>query len=311
MARAMPSSTSPRRLPPDLPVGVLSHPELASAGVTRTMRRRMLRSGRWVAIGPGKGVVTHTGSLHGADASRSALLMVGPSARLGGMSALIEDGLKGYDEPLTHIWVPKGCEKSTRGLPDAVRLHETRRWVADDSVTVGVPRSRPDVATVQAALWAVSARQAALCLVMPIQQRMVRADDVAVQLDRIARHEFRTMLRAVLADIRLGAESLNELDFAHECRARGIPEPTRQSRRKLSSGSVVLDVFWDKFGVCVEVNGAGHDALGVSMRDELRLADLQTQGDAALPLSVLTLRADPGPFFEALKRLLRSRGWTG
>lgn len=227
------------------------------------------------------------------------------------MSALIRDGLVGYDERLTHIWVPKGCEKSTHGLPDHVRVHETRRWVAGDSVTVGVPRSRPAVATVQAALWAVSARQSALCLVMPIQQRLVRVDDVAVQLDRVARHKFRTMLRAVLADIRLGAESLNELDFARECRVRGIPEPTRQRRRKLSSGSVVLDNFWDEFGVCVEVNGAGHDALGVSMRDELRLADLQTQGEAALPLSVLTLRVDPDPFFEALKRLLRSRGWRG
>jgi len=167
------------------------------------------------------------------------------------------------------------------------------------------------VATVQAALWAVSARQAALCLVMPIQQRMVRAPDVGTELDKIKRHKFRKMLRAVMGDLLLGVQSLNELDFALECRRRNFPEPTRQVRRTLPSGQVVLDVWWDQFNVCVEVNGTGHDQLDVAMRDEVRLADLQAGGAIALPLSILTLRVDPEPFFESLRRVLRSRGWTG
>jgi hypothetical protein len=49
--------------------------------------------------------------------------------------------------------------------------------------------------------------------------------------------------------------------------------------------------------------------LDVAMRDEVRLAQLQATGDAALPMSVLTLRVDPEPFFSALRQVLISRGW--
>lgn len=256
-------------------------------------------------------MILHNGPLRGDQAKRAALIRVGPGARLGGITALQVGGLEGYTEPRTHIWVPKSSTKDRRDLPDDIVLHETRRWTAQDCLAIGLPRSTPVVATVQAALWAVSRRQAALCLVMPVQQRLVRATDLVPELDRITRHEFLPMLRAVLGDIVQGVHSLNELDFATQCRRRGLPEPSRQVRRTLPSGKVVLDVFWDTYGVCVEVNGVGHDHMVTAMRDEVRLADLQTQGNAALPLSVLTLRADPDPFFASLTQLLRSRGWQG
>ena len=112
----------------------------------------------------------------------------------------------------------------------------------------------------------------------------------------------------VVVDLGGGAQSLNEIDFAVECRRRGMPEPSRQVVCELSSGRCYLDVRWDAQQVCVEINGAGHGRLDVALRDEVRIADLQTRGDAAIPVSVLTLRCDPDPFFEALKRLLASRG---
>lgn len=238
-------------------------------------------------------------------------MQVGAGARLGGVTSLEVDGLKGFEEPRIHIWVPKSRRKlvPTHDISRRVVLHETRRWVLDDSVEVGLPRSKRAVATMQAALWARSPRQAALCLVMPIQQRLVRADDVALELARVRRHEFRRLLTSVLADIMGGAQSLNELDFAAECRRRGLPEPTRQQVRQLPSGRAYLDVRWSKFRVSLEVNGAGHDGLDVAMRDEVRIAHLQATGDAAIPVSVLTLRVDPEPFFDALRQVLVSRGW--
>lgn len=290
--------------------GVATLTELARAGVSRATRRSRIGSGHWRAIGA-KGVVLHTGPLVGEQAWQAALIRVGPSARLGGVTALQAGGLQGFTEPRTHIWVAKSFTKDDRELPDDIVLHETRRWTAKDCMAAGIPRSSPAVATVQAALWARSARQSALCLVMPVQQQLVRPEDVVAELDRVQQHQYRSMLRAVAGDLLLGVHSLNELDFATECRRRGLPEPTRQVRRKLPSGRVVLDVFWDDYGICVEVNGAGHDQLLTSMRDEVRLTDLQAQGDAAIPLSVLTLRVEPDPFFVALAGLLRSRGWKG
>ncbi|WP_156971744.1 hypothetical protein [Knoellia flava] len=279
--------------------------------MTRGHRRAMVTSGRWRAVRR-KGIVL--GSPRAADEVsareamwREALLRVGPSARLGGITALQAAGLVGYDEPRIHVWVRRGDEK---GSALGVALHETRRWGRDDAVDCGVPRSTPAVATVQAALWAVSLRQAMLCLVMPVQQRLVRAEDVAVELSRVKRHRFRKALQAGIRDIALGAESLNELDFASACRRRGLPEPTRQVRRQLAGGRAVLDARWEEYGVVVEINGAGHHALDIAMRDEIRIADLQLQGDVVFPMSVLTLRCDPEPLFEALARALRARGWN-
>lgn len=290
--------------------GVVSLAMLEEAGIARRLRRAHVRAGRWRRI-PGRGIVLHNGPLADEAAWRAALLEVGPAARLGGVTALQAHGLKGFDEPWVHIWVPKGSQKATPSelSHQLVQLHETRRWTENDAVCTGAPRSKPAVATVQAALWARSRRQAALCLVMPVQQRLVRVEEVADELARVKRHEYRTMLGAVIADIAGGAQSLNEIDFAIECRHRGLPEPSRQAVCRLSSGRCYLDVRWDAYRVAVEVNGAGHDGLDVALRDEVRIADLQSRGDAAIPLSVLTLRCHPEPFFEALRRLLMARGW--
>lgn len=171
-----------RRPRPDLAddlevtAGVLPSAALRRSGVTRGLKRAMVDGGRWRAV-PGKGIVVPGGR---ADEARwrEALMRVGPQARLGGVTALEVDGLRGFAEPWIHIWVPKGFEKQR--VPE-VRLHETRRWTEADAAGSGVPRSNRAVSTVQAALWSVTLRQAALCLVMPIQQRIVPAEQVAVE----------------------------------------------------------------------------------------------------------------------------------
>lgn len=287
--------------------GVLPLSVLRDAKVTRGRQRAMVAAERWRTL-PGKGVIIGPSAVSREAAWREALMAIGPGARLGGVTALESHGLVGFTELLIHVWIQKGLEKQSH--PD-VRVHETRRWCVDDAMPNGLPRSRPAVATVQAALWAVSLRQAMLCMVMPIQQRLVTGDDVGVELDRVKRHRFRKPLQAGLRDIRLGAESLNEIDFAVACRQRQLPEPDRQEVRELPNGRAVLDVYWKRYRVVVEVNGAGHNALDVAMRDEVRLTDLQIQGDLVVPLSVLTLRCDPDPIFDALARVFRARGWPG
>jgi hypothetical protein len=287
---------------------VLRLADLKSLDISRAVVRTHVEAGRWTAL-PHRGLVLDNGPIDdGPAAWMRAVVEVGAGARLGGITALQAAGLQGFHEPLIHVWVAKSRSKQHI---QGVRVHETRRWSAPDSVAVGIPRSSPAVATVQGALWSRSRRQALLALVMPIQQRLARPADVAAELSKIRRHEFRTMLQSSIGDIMDGAHSLGELDFAGQCRRRGLPEPSRQVVTRTSLGRVYLDVRWTQYGVAVEINGAGHDRLDVAMRDEVRLLDLMSAGDAAVPLSVLTLRCDPDPFFGALVRLLRSRGWPG
>ncbi|HEX5512674.1 MAG TPA: hypothetical protein VFX41_13260 [Actinomycetales bacterium] len=287
--------------------GILTFADLRELKVTRAEREAHLAARRWELL-PNRGVIVHTGPVVGNDAWWKALAEVGVTARLGGITSLMADGLTGYDEPLVHVWVTQGTHK---GRPEGVRVHETRRWASSDAVDVGIPRAKPAVATVQAALWAKTARQAALALVMPIQQRLARATDVAEELRRVKRHKFRRPLLAAIQDIVDGAHSLNELDFARECRERGLPEPSRQVVRRTSQGRVYLDVYWEAYRVALEVNGAGHGRLDRVLADEIRSIDIQLRRDAAVQISVLTLRLEPDHFFAKLAELLRANGWLG
>jgi len=287
--------------------GVVSLAALRAADVTRWQREAQVDARRWVAV-PRRGVLTTTGPPYGETAIRLALLQVGPTAALGGVSALQWRGLTGFDERRgLHLWVRKSGFKTR--CPGVV-LHETRRWTEDDVETAGIRHSLPPAATVQAALWAVSARQASLLLTMTVQQGLVRVDDLVEPFSAVRRHPYRAVLLGVLGDVRGGAHSLNELDFARLCRDHGLPEPDRQRRRTTSQGRIHLDVYWDRYGVAVEVDGSGHGVLTQAMSDEIRSLDLQAAGDAAVQVSSVTLRADPAPFFAALARLLRARGWS-
>ena len=286
---------------------VISLTRLREVGVEPSTRRSHVRAERWRSL-PYRGVVLDHGPLHGRSAWRAALLQVGASARLGGVTALQAWGLEGYVESGIHVWV----EKSTRkGRVDGVVLHESRRWGGEDAVDIGIRRAKPAVATVQAALWARTSRQAAYLLVLPVQQRLVRVEDVGEQLARVRRHSYRALLHRVYADIADGVRSMNELDFARMCRDRSLPEPSRQTPRPSPEGRRYLDVEWEAYAVRLEVQGAGHGQLLNVLTDDVRLMDLAREPGAAVSVSVLSLRVDPEPLFRSLARLLAARGWSG
>lgn len=284
---------------------VLRLGDLHDLGVTPGQRAAQARARRWTPI-PGRGVVTATAD--DQTPHRLALVQVGRGAAIGGVSALQLAGLTGWDEDLVHVWVRKSFSKSDA---PGVEVHESRRWTPDDVLGSGIPRANPTVAAIQSALWAKTLRQAAALLAMSVQQRLVCAEVLAVEFERVKRHRFRVMLRHVIADIGGGAQSINELDFAVLCRAHGLPEPSRQERRQSSQGRIYLDVYWEAYRVRLEVNGAGHGVLVAAMRDEIRTLDAQAEGDAAVQVSVLTIRVEPQPLMDSLRRLLRSRGWPG
>lgn len=285
--------------------------ELRAAGVTRAEQRQHVDAERWRAV-PRRAVVVDRGPLDPVNAWRAALAEVSSAACLGGVSALQAAGLVGLTDREIHVWVRKSTRKGRPSLARDVVLHESRRWDATDAIDdVGVPRARPEVAAVQAALWSTTLRQASLMLVMPVQQRLVTADRLVEQLERIRRHRFRSTLGQVLADVRDGSHSMNELDFVTMCRRFGIPEPSRQVARRGPGGTIHVDCRWERYGVSLEIQGAGHGNLLNSVGDDLRLLGLATDGDVALSVSVLTLRIDPSAYFAALATLFRSRGWEG
>jgi len=281
--------------------GVLSRAQLRSIGVTKSHLRTEVRARRWRLLGRHT-VAVHTGGLTPRARWRAALHEVGADAALDGVTALQAAGLKNYDEDTIVVSASRGTHPRR---VDGVELHETRRRHAGDVITAGVPRVRPAVAAVRAALWARSNRQAALLLVMVVQQRITTAQALTGALSTVRRHRRRRFLHTVVAD---GAQALGELDFGRLCRRRGLPPPSRQFVRKGPRGRWYLDVYWEDLGIVVEIEGVHHGSGVTQVADALRQNALTRDHDAVLRIPLLGLRLMPDAFMDQVEEVLESRG---
>ena len=287
---------------------MITRRQLYAIGWTRAMVRAELRAGRWHRLGPQTLFVLDAATSPDPDVARRwwAALEVGGQAAIDGATALQHAGLRGLDHPELQVSVHKsGCYQRPKG----VRVYETRRRRPEDLVGSGLPRTRPAVAAVRGALWARTNRQAALVVIMAVQQRIVSVSDVAAALDRVRRHHRRRFLRAVLADIGDGVQSMGELDFARLCRSAGLPMPDRQVVRQSRRGRVYLDAYWDEWQVVAEIEGIHHEWESNQLGDTLRQNELTLGSDAVLRIPVIGLRDQPGAYLEQLRRLLLRRGW--
>ena len=283
--------------------GVVSRRQLKGLGVTRWQVRAEIRAGRWRAHG------RHTVAVHTAELAREALwwravFETGGGAALAGATALEAGGLKGYDDPINVV-----VRKSKRHhKPPGIVVHETRRLLDGDVVEVGVPRLRVAVAAVLGALWARTDRQAALLLVMSVNQRLTTPEQLSEVLARVRRDKRRRLLLAVVADIADGVRSMGELDFAALCRRAGLPEPDRQVVRRGPRGRVYLDAYWDRWGLVIEIEGVHHDAPENAVQDALRQNSISIGTGTVLRIPLLGLRTDRDAFMAQVEQALHAAG---
>ena len=288
--------------------GVLSRPQLYALELTRWEVRANLVAGRWQRLGR-QTVATHAGPVTDAALRWVAVLEGGPRAFLDGISSLQAGGLRKFDSDVIRVSVPRGARiRRVRG----VDIRQTRRWAADDLAPgTGVPRTRNEVAAVRAALWARSDKQAALVLTMVVQQGLVTAEQLGVQMLRVRRDRRRQFLHALLLDLIGGVRSLGEREFARACRQRGLPEPTRQAVRKGRGGTYYLDVFWDEWNVVVEIDGIHHLWAQNVVDDALRQNDITLGKAVVLRLPLLGFRVAIDDFFDQIEQALVAAGWPG
>lgn len=285
--------------------GILTRRQLYALGLTRAEVRANIRAGRWRRVGR-QCVCVHRGPLIQDARYWVAVLEAGPRAYLDGASALVVAGLVNFKEPTIRVSVPRGA-RVYRRLRD-VDIRQTRRWSSDDVVPDGLPRSRPAVAAVRAALWARSDRQAALVLTMTVQQGIATAAELGLEMLRVRRDRRRSFIHGVLHDLLDGVRSLGELDVARECRRRGLPEPTRQVPRRGKNGNYYLDVYWEPWRLVVEIDGIQHAWAQHIVGDAIRQNSVVLDGDTVLRLPLLGLRVAPDEFFAQIEEALVARG---
>ncbi|WP_353353068.1 hypothetical protein [Intrasporangium sp. DVR] len=270
--------------------GVAHRRALRAVGLTRFDVASEVAAGRWRLAGR-QTVVIGTEAPRGEGVLWQALWESGSGAVLDGVSALIAAGLKGFSADCVDVTMPAN---NRHHQVQGVRLH--RRRVVGQTITAGLPRVRPEVATLRAAGWAKSDRQAALIVCLVLQQRLVPPERILAAWTALARRPRESILGRVIRDVCDGAQSLGELDFARLCREYGLPEPSRQVVRTLPGGRVYLDVAWEDIGLVIEIDG-GHHALALSpVDDALRQNAVVLAGAAVLRIPVLGLRLAPDRF---------------
>lgn len=278
--------------------GVASREQLAAVGISRHDIRREVSAARWVLHGR-QTVATHTGGLTTLAQRWRAVWETGEQiAAVDGVTALQHAGLTGFDDDAVHL--SAGHNHNTDVLED-VRIHKVIRRVSGELVGTGLPRTRPEAAAVRAAHWAVSDRQAALILLMTVQQRLTTPQRLAAAQRIVRGRTRRAFIRAVVRDIAFGVQSLGELDFARLCRARGLPEPDRQEVRRGPKGRIYLDVRWKACRLVVEIDGAQHrQGLAVTV-DNLRQNSVTLDGDLVLRIDVIGLRLETDLFMSQVE----------
>lgn len=304
-----PSPTDPRfravaRLA-DEQGGVVSRRQVYALGLTRWEVRGQVLARRWRLVGD-QAVCLHNAEISAVGHRWAAVFQGGPRACLDGASALVASGLLRLEVARERVSVPRGARVRRTRRYD---IRQTRRWSADDVVVgIGAPRARTPVAAIRAALWAASDRQAALLLTMVVQQGLARPEDLGIELLRVRRDRRRPLIADLLLDLLGGVRSLGELDFARECRRRGLPEPDRQVARRGRDGHYFLDVEWSRWGVVVEIDGIQHTWAPIHLADALRQNHITLGHRTVLRVPVLGLRIAPDQFFAQITDALTAAG---
>ncbi|GAA6527602.1 hypothetical protein IDVR_34000 [Intrasporangium sp. DVR] len=282
----------------------MSRAELRDAGVTDADIRAEVRAERWTVHGH-QTVATHERALSDTELRWRAVWEIGARvACLDGVSALQAGGLTGFRESTIHVSVVHShTVKSLAG----VRVHKISRRSPGEVLMVGLPRTRPAVAAIRAAHWAVSDRQAALLLILTTQQGLCTPGHLLETSTTVRGRKRRAFVRGVIRDLALGVRSLGELDFARLCRARGLPEPVRQQVREDAQGRAYLDVRW-ACGLVVEVDGVHHFRGLAPVDDQLRQNRVALTEDTVLRIPNIGLRLHEDEFMEQVAAGLAMRG---
>jgi hypothetical protein len=278
--------------------------------MSRGAVRHLCWSGRWRQVHLGV-FVTHSGPISVEQREWIAALAVGRDtpALLGGRSALRVLGMKGFTSDRIDVIVPSS--RRDFDAPQTVLVHRASHLPAQDIHHAGRPPCTTAARSVaDAASWALTDREACTVVAMAFQQRLVYLADIEDVVSRLPRARRRRLTTLVAGDAAGGSHSLAELDVAALLRRAGLPRPSRQEVRTDGTGRRrYLDLFFEEWGIQVEIDGAQHSDPQHAWADMDRQNELWRPGERLLRFPSWLVRAQPQVVLARIRRALLDAGW--
>ncbi len=276
---------------------VASRRQLARLGYNSDAIARRIESRRWQAAG--LAIVLHDAEFSTRQSHWVAVLSAPGPAAISGRAAAERFGLRGFRVDTIDVLVPINARPVQIA---GVRWHRCLRFADVQIARLRGPATAvPAQSIIDAAAWTKEPRIACGFVAAAVQQRVISAYRLRVQIAGCVEIRHRAILDSTLADIEGGADSLSEIDFTRLARKAGLPPPIRQSIRLDSAGRRrYLDADFGTF--VVEVDGGLHLRAETYWNDAHRQNDIMLGGDRMLRFPTIAIRLDEDVVISQLRR---------
>lgn len=292
--------------------GVVENSQARQAGITRGSLEHRVKSGQWRRLHRGV-YATFTGEVPRQAALWAAVRRAGAGAMLSHQSAAEVQGMTDQPSREIHITVPTSRRPAQNGPIRGVVIHRSDQSIPQRLPPWELPRTRIEDTVLDLVTTAETFDDAYTWISSALSKQLLNAGMLRDAIAARKRMRWRAWLADALADADEGALFPLELRYLRDVeRAHGLPRARRQARQTIGDRAHYRDVWYEDYGLCVEIDGAAYhqpDQAGRDKRrDNLNLAadDIRTYRFGAVEV---TERACDSAAMVAAT--LRRNGWQG
>lgn len=292
--------------------GIVGRGQAIGTGLSSSALGRRLRSGDWQRLGRGV-YATFTGKSDRDARLWTILLRVGEGAVFSHETAAELHGFAERRAKAIHVTVPASRRPAQRRPIPGVVVHRSTIVVAEPHADFKLPRTSPEDTVLDLINAASTFDEAYGWICRAVGRGVTLPVLLREALGRRSRIRWRDWLTDALTDKDAGVDSPLERRYMRDVeRAHGLPAARRQARRRLNAGTRYLDNLYEKYRLCVELDGdAAHPAEGKwadTDRDNENLAggDIRTFRFGWVAVTEHRCRTA-----QRVADALRRAGWTG
>jgi hypothetical protein len=282
----------------------------ASCGIDLHAMHGRLRNGRWQRLQWGV-YAAFSGQPSRETVLWAALLRAGPDAALSHQTAAERHSL--IDEPsaLISITVPASRHPAQVKIPGVV-IHRSDAILRTRHSAMLPPCTRVEDTVLDLIQVAATFDDAYAWICRAIGRRRTTAGRIRLAMDARKKMRWRREITVALGDAEGGALSVLEYRYVHRVeRPHGLPSARRQAMISQRTGNRYLDNLYEKYGVCVELDGTAAHPADEQWRDKRRDNANTVSGIVTLRFGLLDVGDRRCQTAAAVATLLHTRGWTG